>query len=388
MRIHEYQAKQLFAQAGIPVAAARVAVSEEEAVAAGHHIGFPVVVKAQIHAGGRGKGGGIQRVESEDALRTAARRLLGMSLVTPQTGPEGRTVRSILVESATAVTQELYLGATVDRVRRCITVMASRAGGVDIEETARVTPGAIQKESVNPFLGLRPYQAFRLAHRLGLPLPTARAVARVVQSMVRLFQEKDCSLVEINPLAIDDQGGAIALDAKITLDDNGLFRHPELVELRDVHEEDPLEVEASAANLNYIKLDGTVGCLVNGAGLAMATMDLIQHVGARPANFLDVGGGATAETIGRGVRILIRDPDVRAVFINIFGGILRCDILAQGVVEAAHSLDIHVPLIVRLEGTNVDAGRRILETSGLTFRTAATLAEAAALVAEAVKEAS
>ncbi len=388
MRIHEYQAKQLFAEAGIPVAAARVAASVEEAVAAADHIGYPVVVKAQIHAGGRGKGGGIQRVVSEDELRAATHRILGMSLVTPQTGPEGRLVRSVLVESATTIAEELYLGATIDRTRRCITVMASRAGGVNIEETSNLIPEAILTETVDPFLGLRPFQAFRLAHRLGLPLPTTRAVARVMQSLVKLFQGKDCTLIEINPLAIDERGAPIALDAKLTLDDNGLFRHPELQALRDVHEEDPLEVEAAAANLNYIKLDGNVGCLVNGAGLAMATMDLIQHVGARPANFLDVGGGATAEMIGRGVRILIGDPEVRAVFINIFGGILRCDVLARGVVEAAKTLEILVPIIVRLEGTNVEEGRQILSESGVALRTAATLADAATLVAAAVKESS
>jgi succinyl-CoA synthetase beta subunit len=388
MRIHEYQAKQLFAEAGIPVAAARTAASVEEAVAAADQIGYPVVVKAQIHAGGRGKGGGIQRVEGEDELRAATHRILGMCLVTPQTGPEGRLVRSVLVEAATPIAEELYLGATLDRSRRCITVMASRAGGVNIEETSHLSPETILTETVDPFLGLRPFQAFRLAHRLGLPLPTARAVARVVQSLVELFKEKDCTLVEINPLAIDERGAPIALDAKLILDDNGLFRHPELQALRDVHEEDPLEVEAAAANLNYIKLDGNVGCLVNGAGLAMATMDLIQHVGARPANFLDVGGGATAEMIERGVRILVGDPDVRAVFINIFGGILRCDVLARGVVEAAKTLEILVPVIVRLEGTNVEAGRRILSESGVALRTAATLAEAATLVAAAVKESS
>lgn len=296
-------------------------------------------------------------------------------------------VRTLLVEAASSITQEMYLGITIDRVRRAATIMASRAGGMEIEETARTHPDAILKETVNPFLGLRPYQAFRLAHRLGLPAATTRAVARTIQQLYRLFVERDCGLAEINPLAIDDQGMPMAIDAKLNFDDNGLFRHPEIQELRDLHEEDPLEVEASAANLNYIKLDGNVGCLVNGAGLAMATMDLIQHVGARPANFLDVGGGATAETIGRGVRILIRDPNVKAVFINIFGGILRCDVLARGVVEAASKLRIDVPIIVRLEGTNVESGRSILQESGLEFHTAADLAEAAAQVAAAVREA-
>ncbi len=384
MRIHEYQAKKLFSDYGIPVAASSIADTPEEAVAAARQLGFPVVVKAQIHAGGRGKGGGIQVAGDETEVREAAERMLGAALVTPQTGPEGRVVRRLLVESASKIAQELYLGMTIDRSRRAITLMASRAGGVDIEETAKSSPEAILKETVDPLLELRPFQAFRLAHRLGLPIKTARGVARFIQSLYRLFREQDCSLAEINPLAIDDQGEPIAIDAKLNLDDNGLFRHPDLKDLRDLNEEDPLEVEATAVNLNYIKLDGNVGCLVNGAGLAMATMDLIKHVGAAPANFLDVGGGATAEMIEKGVEILIRDPDVKAVFINIFGGILRCDILAEGVVAAAEKLDIDVPVIVRLEGTNVEAGRKILQDSGLSFRTAADLREAAEYVAQAV----
>jgi succinyl-CoA synthetase beta subunit len=388
MRIHEYQAKQLFAEYGIPVAASGTATTVEEAVSAAQELGFPVVVKAQIHAGGRGKGGGVKIAENESVVRDAARGMLGSALVTPQTGPDGRIVRRLLIESASQIAQELYLGITVARSRRAITIMASQAGGVDIEETARTDPNAILKETVDPLLELRPFQAFRLAHRLGLPIKTARGVAQFIQSLYRLFREKDCSLAEINPLAITDQGEPIAIDAKLNLDDNGLFRHPELRKLRDLHEEDPLEVEATAVHLNYIKLEGNVGCLVNGAGLAMATMDLIKHVGAAPANFLDVGGGATAEMIKKGVEILVRDPDVEAVFINIFGGILRCDILAEGVVAAAEELEINVPVVVRLEGTNVEAGRRILQESGLSFRTAANLQQAAAFVAEAVGRAS
>jgi succinyl-CoA synthetase beta subunit len=384
MRIHEYQAKRLFAQYGIPVASSGTASTVDEAAASANALGYPVVVKAQIHAGGRGKGGGIQLAKNESEVRKAAARMLGMTLVTPQTGPEGRIVKLLLIETASDIAQELYLGMAIDRANRAITIMASRAGGVDIEETADRDPNAILKETVDPLLELRPFQAFRLAHRLGLPIKTARGVATFIQSLYRLFREQDCVLAEINPLAITHDGEPIAVDAKLNLDDNGLFRHADLRDLRDLDEEDPREVEATAVNLNYIKLDGNVGCLVNGAGLAMATMDLIRHVGASPANFLDVGGGATSEMIAKGVQILIGDPDVKAVFINIFGGILRCDVLAEGVIAAARKLNIAVPVIVRLEGTNVEQGRRILNESGLNFHTASNLGEAAAWVASAV----
>jgi len=384
MRIHEYQAKGLFAEFGIPVPPSRAVASADEAVASAETLGLPVVVKAQIHAGGRGKAGGVALASNADEVREIAERLIGRPLVTHQTGPEGRIVRTLLVEKASEIQSELYLSLVVDRASRQIVVMASRAGGVDIEETAKTDPDAIVKEWVDPVIGLRGFQAFRIGTRLGLPTKTARSVAKIVLALYRLFCAKDCSLAEINPLAITPDGDALAIDAKITIDDNGLFRHPEIGELRDLNEEDPLEVEATSVNLNYIKLNGTVGCLVNGAGLAMATMDLIKHAGASPANFLDVGGGATAEMIEKGVRILVDDPDVRAVFINIFGGILRCDVLAEGVVAAAKNLQIDVPVIVRLEGTNVEAGREILSSSGLAFRTAGDLSEAAAMVAEAV----
>ena len=384
MRIHEYQAKGLFAEFGIPVPPSRAVASADEAVASAETLGLPVVVKAQIHAGGRGKAGGVALASNADEVREIAERLIGRPLVTHQTGPEGRIVRTLLVEKASEIQSELYLSLVVDRASRQIVVMASRAGGVDIEETAKTDPDAIVKEWVDPVIGLRGFQAFRIGTRLGLPTKTARSVAKIVLALYRLFCAKDCSLAEINPLAITPDGDALAIDAKITIDDNGLFRHPEIGELRDLNEEDPLEVEATSVNLNYIKLNGTVGCLVNGAGLAMATMDLIKHAGASPANFLDVGGGATAEMIEKGVRILVDDPDVRAVFINIFGGILRCDVLADGVVAAAKNLQIDVPVIVRLEGTNVEAGREILSSSGLAFRTAGDLSEAAAMVAEAV----
>jgi len=386
MRIHEYQAKRLFAEYGVPIAPSRTAESVDDAVKAAETLGYPLVVKAQIHAGGRGKGGGIVLASDRDGVRTAAERLLGKPLVTDQTGPSGRIVRKLLVERAAQIEEELYLGLTIDRSQRRIVVMASRSGGVDIEETARTDPAAVLKEEVDPPFGLRPFQAFRLAHRLGIPALSVRPVAKAIRALYRLFIDLDCTLAEINPLAITEDGSPLAIDAKLNLDDNGLFRHPDLRELRDLNEEDPLEVEAAAANLSYVKMSGNVGCLVNGAGLAMATMDLIKHVGAEPANFLDVGGGATAEMIEKGFRILLSDPDVRAVFINIFGGILRCDLLAEGVVAAAKKTEIDVPVIVRLEGTNVEEGRRILAESGLKFETAADLKEAASLVAEAVKE--
>jgi len=385
MRIHEYQAKRLFAEAGIPVAPCRVVTSSEDAVVAAEELGFPVVVKAQIHAGGRGKGGGVSLASSSDEVRGVAERLLGHPLVTHQTDSSGRKVHTLLVERATSIASELYLGMTIDRSRRTIAVMASRSGGIDIEETVKEDPDAVLKEWVEPVVGLRPFQAFRLALRLGLTTATARAVAKVVLALYRLFCEKDCTLAEINPLAITPEGEAVAIDAKMTFDDNGLFRHPEVREMRDLREEDPLEIEATSINLNYIKLDGNVGCLVNGAGLAMATMDLIKLAGAEPANFLDVGGGATAEMIEKGFAILIGDPDVRAVLINIFGGILRCDVLAEGVVAAARKRRIDVPVIVRLEGTHVEAGREILASSGLAFRNAEDLKQAASLVAAAVE---
>lgn len=385
MRIHEYQAKRLFAEYGIPTSPARLTTTPDAAVQAAAELGYPVVLKAQIHAGGRGKAGGIQLAKDETTARGVAHRLIGQRLITPQTGPGGRTVRALLVEKAADLRDELYLAVTVDRARRCVVVMASRSGGVDIEETARTNPEAILKEWADPTVGLRPFQAFRLAHGLGLAVTESRALAKTVLALYRLFCEKDASLAEINPLALaGDERQPLAVDAKVTFDDNGLARHPEIRALRDLDEEDPLEVEATAVNLNYIKLDGNVGCLVNGAGLAMATMDLIQLSGAMPANFLDVGGGATAEMIEKGFRILISDPAVRAIFINIFGGILRCDVLAQGVVAAARAVSVEVPIIVRLEGTNVDAGRGILAASGLEFRTASSLRDAASLVAVAV----
>jgi len=385
MKIHEYQAKELFAKYGIPVASSRAVTSVDDAAAASREIGLPVVVKAQIHAGGRGKGGGIVVAKDEATVREAAERILGSPLITPQTGSEGQIVRTLLIEKASAIASEFYLAVTVDRAKRSAVVIASRAGGVNIEETAERDPEAILKEWVEPAIGLRPFQASRLARKLGLPKAAVRPATKLILNLYKLFCAEDCSLAEINPLAITEDEEMIAIDAKINFDDSGLFRHPANQELRDLSEEDPLEVEATAVNLNYIKLDGNVGCLVNGAGLAMATMDLIDHVGARPANFLDVGGGATAEMIEKGFRILVDDPDVEAVFINIFGGILRCDVLAEGVVAAAKAVNVKLPVIVRLEGTNVEAGREILANSGLSFRTAADLKEAAQMVGDVVK---
>jgi succinyl-CoA synthetase beta subunit len=385
MKIHEHQAKALFAKYGIPVAPSKPVSTAPDALAAAEELGLPVVVKAQIHAGGRGKGGGIVLAKNLDAVREAAERLLGAPLVTAQTGPEGRIVRTVLVEKASEIAEERYLVLTVDRARRRVVVIASRAGGVDIEETVEKEPEATLKEWVDPAVGLRPFQAHRLARRLGLPAAAIRPATKLILSLRRLYCAEDCCLAEINPLAITRDDELIAIDAKVNFDDSALYRHPETKEMRDESEEDPLEVEATAVNLNYIKLDGNVGCLVNGAGLAMATMDLIDHVGAKPANFLDVGGGATAEMIEKGFRILVGDPDVEAVFINIFGGILRCDVLAEGVVAAAKAVDVKVPVNVRLEGTNVEDGRKILSSSSLSFQTAADLREAAEKVGAAVK---
>ena len=385
MKIHEYQAKELFASFAIPIPRGGAATSVEEAGRIARELQCPVMVKAQIHAGGRGKAGGVKRADSPKEAERIAADLLGTPLVTPQTGPEGRIVRTVLVAEAAAIDREFYLGIVIDRASHSPVVIASPAGGVEIEEIAKTKPEMIFKERADVAVGLRPFQAYRLACRLAADAGCARGIAAVASALYRLFREKDCLLAEINPLAIDGEGNVVAVDAKLNFDDNALFRHPEIAALRDPNEEDPLEREAGEHNLNYIKLDGNVGCLVNGAGLAMATMDLIKLVGAAPANFLEVGGGATAEMVEKGFQILISDPDVRAVFINIFGGILRCDVLAQGVVAAAERSKIAVPVIVRLEGTNVEEGRKILETSGLAFQNARTLGEAAELVRAAAE---
>jgi succinyl-CoA synthetase beta subunit len=378
MKIYEYQAKDLFAAYGIPVPRGYPARTPEEAGDAAARLGSsPVVLKAQVHAGGRGKGGGIKVVEDAGQVASVAAAMLGTRLVTPQTGPEGKPVNALLVEEGLTIHKEIYIGIVIDRRAAAPVVIASGEGGMDIEKVAAEAPDKVITEPVDPAAGLRPFQAMRIAYGVGLEGPEVRLMSDIVLRLYRLFTEKDCSHVEINPLVNTGEGKLLALDAKINLDDNALFRHKDLAALKDESQEDPLEVEASRYNLNYIKLKGNVGCMVNGAGLAMATMDLIKHIGAEPANFLDVGGGATSGMITQGLKILVSDPDVRVVLINIFGGILRCDTLARGVTEAVKQLSITLPVVVRLEGTNVEVGRRILADSGLNFSYAATMGEAA-----------
>jgi succinyl-CoA synthetase beta subunit len=377
MKIHEYQAKAILAQYGVPTPRGEVVYTVEAAEAAARRIGGPVVLKAQIHAGGRGKGGGVKTARSPAEAVEVAKAMLGMRLVTHQTGPEGRIVHRVLVEEVLPIERELYLGVVLDRAAGMPVLMASAAGGVEIEETAAKTPELILKEHIDIGLGLTPFQARKLAYGMGLPPAAVAGAAAAMTALARAYVAVDASLAEINPFVLAADGKVYALDAKINLDDNALYRHKDLIELRDLHEEDPLEVEASRFGLSYIKLDGNVGCMVNGAGLAMATMDIIKHAGGNPANFLDVGGGANAEQIQNAFRILLSDRNVRAVLINIFGGILRCDTLATGVVAAARELKVKVPVVVRMEGTNVELGRRILTESGLNFTVAHTMKEAA-----------
>ncbi len=371
MKIHEYQGKAILARYGVPVPRGEVAFNKEDAMAIAKRLGTRVVVvKAQIHAGGRGKGGGVKLAKSVDEAGTLAEQMLGMKLVTPQTGPEGRIVRRVLIEEGLDIRKELYLSILVDRATSRPVFMASAAGGMDIEEVAKEKPKAILREQIHPATGLQPYQARKMAFGMGLTDDVVRAAVPFTQALYHAFLECDASLLEINPCVITGDGKLIALDAKVNFDDNALFRHRDVRELRDLDEEDPLEVEASKYGLNYIKLDGNVGCMVNGAGLAMATMDIIKLAGGSPANFLDVGGGASAEQVKNAFKILIGDPHVKGVFINIFGGILRCDVLATGVVTAARELHLKVPIVVRLEGTNVEEGHRILRESKLNFTVA------------------
>jgi len=370
MKIHEYQAKAILAQFGVPVPRGRLVRKEDEARAAAEELGLPVVVKAQIQAGGRGKGGGVRIARSADEAASFAAHMLGMNLVTPQTGPEGRTVRRLLVEEALDIKRELYLSLLVDRAARAPVFMASAAGGMEIEEVAAESPESILREPIHPETGFQPYHARKLAFGLGLSAEIVNAAVSFLRSLYRAFFETDASLLEINPCVITGDGRLVALDAKVNFDDNALYRHPELGELRDLDEETPLEVEASKFKLNYIKLDGNIACMVNGAGLAMATMDIIQLSGGRPANFLDVGGDASEERVRNAFRILLSDPNVKAVFINVFGGILRCDMLASGIVSAAKELKIKAPVVVRMEGTNVKRGQEILKNSGLNFSVA------------------
>ena len=377
MKIHEYQAKAILAQFNVPVPRGEYAFTAEEAEAAAKSVGGRVVVKAQIHAGGRGKGGGVKMAKDAAEAAEIARGMIGMKLVTHQTGPEGRTVHRLLIEETLPIERELYLGIVLDRVRGLPAFMASAAGGMEIEEVAAKNPEAILKETFLPGAGLQAYQARKLAFGIGIPPASVGGAVAAMIGLAKAYVALDASLAEINPFILTTDGKAVALDAKITFDDNALYRHKELLDLRDLNEEDPLEVEASRYGLNYIKLDGTVGCMVNGAGLAMATMDIIKYAGGAPANFLDVGGGASAEQVKNAFRILLSDKNVRAVLINIFGGILRCDTLATGVVAAARGLNIQVPIVVRMEGTNVELGRRILMESGLDFNVGADMRDAA-----------
>jgi succinyl-CoA synthetase beta subunit len=387
MKIHEFQAKELFNAYNIPTPKGRVVASAEEVSRAVELIGnFPVVIKAQVHAGGRGKGGGIKIVNDVQGAEKALSELLGKTLITPQTEEEGKPVSHLLIEEMLEVEKELYLGITVDRTNACITVLASAEGGMEIEKIAAESPEKLITENVEPGVGLRPFQANRIFFSLDLDASLSRKMSSIILSLYRLFIDKDCSLAEINPLVVTKSGDLVALDAKINIDDNALYRHPDMLSLRDINQENPLEVEASKNNLNYIKLKGNVGCMVNGAGLAMATMDLIKYIGAAPANFLDVGGGATSQMITEGLKILLSDEDVKVIFINIFGGILRCDTLAKGVVEAAQQLDIKLPVVIRLEGTNVETGRQILAESGISFTVANGMGDAAEKVAEALRK--
>jgi succinyl-CoA synthetase beta subunit len=388
MKLHEYQAKDILAKHGVAVQRGEVAESVEEAVAIAERMRADgvseFVVKAQIHAGGRGKGGGVKFAPAVEDVREKAEAILGMQLVTPQTGPEGQLVRKVLVTAAEDIAQEYYLGVTLDRAKSMNVVMASREGGVEIEEVAASDPEAIVKVWVDPAVGIQRFQAQYIADRLGFQGELAKQTVRFVMALYKAYELTDSSIAEINPLARTEDGRVVALDAKINIDDNALFRHDDLADARDLDEEDPLEVEAAEHDLNYIKLDGNVGCMVNGAGLAMATMDLIKLAGGEPANFLDVGGNANAETVEAGFRIILKDPNVEAILVNIFGGIVRCDRVARGVVEAARKVDIHVPLIVRLQGTNAEEGMEILRSSGIEIESAILLKEAAEKVTSAL----
>ncbi len=386
MKIHEYQAKELFNKYAVPVPKGGIAFTAAEAVGVAKKLGgYPVVVKAQIHAGGRGKGGGVKLAGAADEVGRVAQEIIGMNLVTHQTGAGGRLVKKVLVEQGLNIAKELYVSIIPDRSTAQIVIMASEAGGMDIEAVAAETPEKIIKVPINPLLGLQSYHCRAVAFGLNLNPVVMKPFVAMLKNLYRLFVGADCSLLEINPLVITAEETVMALDAKVNFDDNALFRHPDIQEYRDLDEEDPLEVEASKFNLNYINLDGNVGNMVNGAGLAMATMDIIKQAGAEPANFLDVGGGASAEMVENGFRIILSDPNVKGILINIFGGILRCDVLANGVVEAAKKTGIKVPVVVRMEGTNVEEGRKILAESGLNLITAADLRDAAQKIAEVVQ---
>jgi len=386
MNIHEYQAKEVLRGFGTPVPRGKPAFTVEEAVAAAKELGGPVwVVKAQIHAGGRGKGGGVKVVKSLDAVKTEAQRMLGMTLITHQTGPAGKIVKRLYIEDGSAIARELYLSALVDRATSRVAFIASTEGGMDIEEVAKKTPEKIATFQVDPAAGFSAYVGRNIAHTLKLAGDQQKQAVALIKSLYDAFVAKDMSLLEINPLVVTRAGQVICLDAKINFDDNALYRHKDIQELRDLDEEDPMEVEASRYDLSYIKLDGSIGCMVNGAGLAMATMDIIKLYGEEPANFLDVGGGASKEKVTAAFKIIVSDPNVKGILVNIFGGIMKCDIIAEGIVAAAKEISLSVPLVVRLEGTNVEKGKEILAKSGLPIVSGSDLADAAQKIVKAVK---
>ncbi|MEX5824143.1 ADP-forming succinate--CoA ligase subunit beta [Staphylococcus haemolyticus] len=388
MNIHEYQGKEIFRSMGVAVPEGRVAFTAEEAVEKTKELDTEIyVVKAQIHAGGRGKAGGVKIAKSLSEVETYANELLGKQLVTHQTGPEGKEVKRLYIEQGCDIQKEYYVGFVIDRATDRITLMASEEGGTEIEEVAAKTPEKIFKETIDPVVGLSPYQARRIAFNINIPKESINKAAKFLISLYNVFIEKDCSIVEINPLVTTGEGEVLALDAKINFDDNALFRHKDIQELRDLEEEDPKEIEASKYDLSYIALDGDIGCMVNGAGLAMATMDTINHFGGNPANFLDVGGGATKEKVTEAFKIILGDDNVKGIFVNIFGGIMKCDVIAEGIVAAVKEVELTLPLVVRLEGTNVERGKEILNESGLAIEPAATMAEGAQKIVKLVKEA-
>jgi len=387
MNIHEFQAKDILRRYGVAVPNGKVATTPDEAASVARELGGMCVVKAQIHAGGRGKAGGVKVCKTPDDARMFARTILGKTLVTHQTGPAGREVRRVLVEQGCDIARELYLGMVIDRAAGVPTVMASNEGGVEIEEVAARSPEKILREPIDPAVGIQAFQARKIAFGLGVPKTSVNKTVAFITALYRAFVDSDCSMAEINPLVLTGTGDVLALDAKMGFDDNALFRHPDVRELRDINEEDAKEVEASKYDLSYISLEGNIGCMVNGAGLAMSTMDIIKQYGGEPANFLDVGGGATTEKVTAAFKIILSDPNVKAVLVNIFGGIMKCDVIAQGIVEAARQIQLAVPVVARLEGTNVDLGKKILAESGLNILTASDMADAAQKVVRATRTA-
>lgn len=385
MNIHEYQGKEILRQYGVSVPKGKVAFTVDEAVEAAKELGSDIsVVKAQIHAGGRGKAGGVKVAKNIEEVRTYADEILGKTLVTHQTGPEGQEVKRLLIEEGCDIKKEYYVGLVLDRATSRVVLMASEEGGTDIEEVAAKTPEKIFKETIDPVVGLLPFQARRIAFNINIPKELVGKTVKFMMGLYNVFTEKDCSIAEINPLVVTGDGDVMALDAKLNFDDNALYRQKDILEYRDLDEEDPKEVEASKYDLSYISLDGNIGCMVNGAGLAMSTMDIIKYYGGDPANFLDVGGGATAEKVTEAFKIILSDKNVKGIFVNIFGGIMKCDVIATGVVEAVKQVELQVPLVVRLEGTNVDLGKKILKESGLNIVAAESMADGAQKIVDLV----